>query len=126
VRLAAPSSSPADIFDLHSRGVHAEYDEAKIRRSLYRPFTRHHLFFDRVLVERVYQFPQIMPAAGSENTLVWVKVGSEWPMFALAANSIVDLLPQGGSQCFPFHTCSSDGTNRRENITDAALEWVID
>jgi predicted helicase len=25
-------------------------------------------------------------------------------------------------QCFPFHTHSDDGTNRRENITDWALE----
>jgi len=28
----------------------------------------------------------------------------------------------GGSQCFPFYTYNEDGTNRRENITDWALE----
>jgi predicted helicase len=43
-------------------------------------------------------------------------------MFALTANSIPDLLPQGGSQCFPYYTYNEDGTNRRENITDWALE----
>jgi predicted helicase len=26
------------------------------------------------------------------------------------------------SQCFPFYTCAEDGSNRRENITDWALE----
>ena len=36
------------------------------------------------------------------------------------ANSIVDSLPQGGSQCFPLYTYEADGT-RRDNITD----WVL-
>ena len=31
------------------------------------------------------------------------------------------LLPQSGSQCFPFYTYDEDGTNRQENITDWAL-----
>jgi predicted helicase len=42
-------------------------------------------------------------------------------MFALAIDRIPDLLPQGGSQCFPYFTYDQDGTNRRENITDWAL-----
>ena len=42
-------------------------------------------------------------------------------MFALIANKIPDVLPQGGSQCFPFYTYDEDGRNRRENITDWAL-----
>jgi len=43
-------------------------------------------------------------------------------MFPLLTNRISDQLPQGGSQCFPFYTYNEDGTNRRENITDWALE----
>ncbi len=42
-------------------------------------------------------------------------------MFALAVNVIPNLLPQGGSQCFPFYAYDEDGSNRRENITDWAL-----
>jgi predicted helicase len=42
------------------------------------------------------------------------------------ANKIVDLLPQGGSQCFPFYTYAEDGTNRQENITDFALKQYRD
>ena len=34
----------------------------------------------------------------------------------------MDTLPQSGSQCFPFYVYDEDGTNRRENITDWALE----
>ncbi len=64
-------------------------------------------------------FPITKP--GSKNQALWVKVGSDWPMFALAVGHPPDLLPQGGSQCFPFYIYDEDGTNRRENITDWAL-----
>ena len=43
-------------------------------------------------------------------------------MFVLMINIIPDALPQGGSQSFPFYSYDEDGTNRRENITDWALE----
>ena len=69
-------------------------------------------------------FPNIfpLPTTEKENLVVWVKVGTDWPMFALASDRICDLLPQSGSQCFPFYTYDEDGTNRRENITDWALD----
>jgi predicted helicase len=106
------------------RERYADYNDAKIRPSIYRPFTRQFLFFDRLLNERVYQLPSIFPTAASEaeNRVIWLKVGSAWPMFALMVNHIPDLLPQSGSQCFPFYTYDEDGGNRRENITDWALQ----
>ena len=101
----------------------AEYAEHKVRNSVYRPFTKSYLFFDSTMNNDVSHFPFIFPtpAAESENQVIWLKVGSEWPMFGLMVNKIPDLLPQGGSQCFPFYTYGEDGTNRRENITDWAL-----
>ena len=42
-------------------------------------------------------------------------------MFALMTDLIPDLLPQGGSQCFPLYTYAVDGAIRRDNITDWAL-----
>ncbi len=104
-------------------GQVAEFAEAKIRQSLYRPFTKMNLFFDRILTHGVFVFPSIFPTAQTEteNRVIWLKIGQEWPMFALMVNRIPDLLPQGGSQCFPFYTYDEDGTNRQENITDWAL-----
>ncbi len=40
------------------RGRLAEFQEQKIRRSLYRPFTKRWLFFDRVINEEVYQWAE--------------------------------------------------------------------
>jgi predicted helicase len=91
--------------------------------ALFRPFCKQYLYFDRLLVEQAYQFPHFFPTPENEaeNTVIWLKVGSEVPMFALMTNVIPDLMPQGGTQCFPFYTYAEDGSNRRENVTDWAL-----
>ena len=104
-------------------GQIATFTEAKIRQSLYRPFTKSNLYFDRMMNDRVLVFPYIFPTpeTETENQVIWLKVGTEWPMFGLMVNQFPDQLPQGGSQCFPFYTYEEDGTNRRENITDWAL-----
>ena len=105
------------------RGKITKYIKHKVRVSHYRPFSKLNLYFDRVMNDVVYVFPSIFPTAKTEteNRVIWLKVGKEWPMFALVVNEIPDQLPQGGSQCFPFYTYDEDGTNRRENITDWAL-----
>ena len=105
------------------KGKPAEFSHESIRTSLYRPFTKSYLYFHRIMNERVYVFPSIfpIPETETENQVIWLKVGQEWPMFALMVNQIPNSLPQGGSQCFPFYTYNENGTNRRENITDWGL-----
>ena len=107
----------------------AEFEETRIRWSLYRPFTQSYLFFDRVLIDRVLLFPFIIPTQEreAENRVICVTgLGSEKPFLALMANKIVDLNMvspgAGGSQCFPFYIYNEDGSNRRENITAWALD----
>jgi predicted helicase len=100
----------------------------KFRVSLYRPFTKEHMFFDRILVEEVYRLPQFLPnaEASDHNCLICVtSIGSEKPFMAMATNVVPNyhLVGAGcGTQVFPFYTYAEDGTNRRENITDWALE----
>ena len=105
------------------RGRLAEFADHKVRESLYRPFTKLNLYFDRMMNERVYVFPSIFPTSETEteNRVIWLKVGADWPMFALMVDKTPNLLPQSGSQCFPFYTYDEDGSNRRENITDWSL-----
>jgi predicted helicase len=109
--------------DLKS-GRQIEFSGDKIRSSIYRPFTHSFLYFSDGLNDSPGQFPYIFPTSKTEeeNQLIWLKAGSEIPFFALSINRIPDLLPQGGSQCFPFYTYDKDGSNRRENITDWSLE----
>ena len=99
------------------------YADNHFRTALYRPFCQKYLYFDNFWNEERYQQHQIFPTPETEeeNRAIQIKVGQEWPMFALMTNKIPDALPQGGSQCFPFYTYDEDGTNRQENITDWAL-----
>ena len=104
----------------------AEFSEGKIRQSLYRPFTKSNLFFDRVMNHRVHIFPSIfpLPETEAENRVICVAgIGNRKGFGCLTTNMITSLdLAFEKNQCFPFYTYDEDGTNRRENVTDWALE----
>ncbi len=97
------------------------FNADNIRTTMYRPYTRQWLYFSDIVVDERGTNNVYFPKAAVENTAIWLKVGSEWPMFALAINTFPDYLPQGGSRCLPYFTYTEDGSNRRENITDWAL-----
>ncbi len=106
------------------RGRYAEYSAAKIRRSIYRPFSKQYLFFDRVMNEEVYTMPSCLPTQESEadNKLLCVSgIGSSKPFQILMSDTIpgFDMLEK--TQCFPLYTYALDGKIRRDNVTDWAL-----
>ena len=106
------------------QGQFATFSPEKVRTSLYRPFTKMHLYFDRMMNECVYVMPSIFPTPETEqeNRVLCVKApGSHQPFHVLMTDVIPDVHLTGDSQCFPFYTYDEDGTNRRENITDWAL-----
>ncbi|MBX0329785.1 hypothetical protein K2Z83_19120 [Oscillochloris sp. ZM17-4] len=109
------------------RGNYAVYVKNKIRESLYRPFCKQYLFFDRILNEEVYVFPSIFPDVRSEleNAVICFSGVSHDVFYCLVSNRIVEMKfsnsANGGTQCFPFYVYDEDGGNRRENITDWAL-----
>ncbi|MBI5572271.1 MAG: DEAD/DEAH box helicase [Desulfomonile tiedjei] len=108
-----------------TRGRTLEYEEQSIRPSIYRPFTRVCLYFDRTMNEEVYRFPTILPttATEGENRLVCVGAYGRKAFAAIMVAFIPNLNLFGDpQQSFPFYTYDEDGNNRRENITDWALE----
>ena len=107
------------------RGETAKFSQESVRSSLFRPFTKSNLYFDRMMNERVYVFPSIFPTPGTENenrAICLSAIGNKKPFHCLMTNQIPDLHLTGDSQCFPFYTYDEDGSNRRENITDWALD----
>ena len=106
------------------RGKTTDFSQEKVRTSLYRPFTKSNLYFDRMMVERVYVFPSIFPTPKTEqeNRVICVSgIGSNKPFHTLMAEMIPCLDSLEKTQCFPFYTYDENGRNRRENITDWAL-----
>ena len=100
------------------RGKTTDFSQEKVRASLYRPFTKSHLYFDRAMTERVYVFPAIFPTPETEakNRVISVAgIGDRKGFGCLMANMIpsVDLAFEK-IQCFPFYTYDEDSNNRRE------------
>ena len=105
-------------------GKTIDFSEGKTKIAIYRPFTKLHLYFDRMMIERVYVFPSIFPTpeTEAENRVICFKApGSKQSFHCLMTQHLADVHLTGDSQCFPFYTYDEDGTNRRENITDWAL-----
>ncbi len=108
-------------------GQRAEFSPSKIRRALFRPFTKTNLFFDNVLTHRKSIFPITFPnpETEGENRVICVPgPGGRAPFWCCVTNVIPNtaLITLDANQCFPFYIYDEDGTNRRENITDWALE----
>ena len=106
------------------RGTIAEYADHKVRTSLYRPFTKSNLYFDRMMNDVVYVFPSIFPIleTETENRVICVSgIGSNKTFQSLIVDVIPDVQFVSNGQCFPFYTYNENGTNRQENITDWAL-----
>jgi predicted helicase len=105
---------------------YSQYIETHIRNCLYRPFTLKKLYFDNFWNEERYQQYLLFPtlATEGENRVICVPgLGDRKGFGCLAANTITSFdLAFEKVQCFPFYTYTEDGTNRRENITDWALQ----
>ena len=110
-----------------NREITAEYAENKMRCQLYRPFAKTNLFFDKTLNDGVSGFPSIFPSPDTrvENRVICVPgIGGRTDFWCLLSDVIpnLSLITVDSNQCFPFYFYDEDGTNRRENITDWALE----
>lgn len=111
------------------RGSIATYVSDRIRRSLYRPFSKKYLYYDKPFVDRPGQFRFFVPdeSIESENrvlilTDVAYRSASVSAMIVNIIPSLSLLATTDSHQCFPFYTYDEDGSNRRENISDYALD----
>jgi predicted helicase len=116
------------------RGVTYEFDAARIVQSVYRPFNKQMVYFDRQLNDMVYQLDRVFPPGEQNWGFYYVGAGSAVPFSVLALDALPDLHVTGagsGGQFFPRYVYDTepqngafamfDGPQRRDNITDAAL-----
>ena len=108
------------------RGKTGQFAVENVRQSLYRPFTKSNLYFDRLMNNSVYLFHQIFPTpkTETENQGICVAGLGDRKGFGCLVTDLIPALDLAFEkiQCFPFYTYDEDGSNRRENITDWALD----
>lgn len=106
--------------------------------SLYRPFAKQWMYFNRSFNERVYQMPRIFPNAEAENLVIMVTARGAKEFSATISSVIPDLNSmEAGAQCFPLYlyeetskpkeadlfsdATAETGLVRRDAITDEGL-----
>lgn len=81
-----------------------DFEAGSLTPSLYRPFTKQWLYYNRGFNERVYQMPRIFPDAAAENLVICVSgTGSRSGFSALIANMLPNFDSLEKSQCFPLY-----------------------
>lgn len=104
------------------RGIIKCFDCQNIKPSLYRPFVKMKLYFDRHLNGMTYQWFDILNDIDLENKYIVIPgLASPKNFHSLASKNIIDLncLP-AGCQCLPLYRYNKNG-NRIDNITDWGL-----
>lgn len=73
-------------------------------QSIYRPFFRQWLYFDKNFNQRRYQIPKIFPTQEQENLVICVTgLGSTKEFCSFITNKIPDLEMVSKGQCFPMY-----------------------
>ena len=109
----------------HSESL--EFDESRIRLGLYRPFVKKYLYFAEIASDELGKFPRFYPTAAQEcenKAICVLTIGYRASWGAIVTDCIANLnmVSVDGFQCFPYYTYDEDGSNRRENIT----QWALD
>jgi predicted helicase len=81
------------------------FNEACIIKSMYRPFCKQWLYFDRQFNEMIYQMSKIFPNPDTENLVICVpSLGARRDFSVFISNTLPDLhIFESGSQCFPLY-----------------------
>jgi len=116
-----------------------KFDLTNIYISVYRPFFKQYVYFDRSLNERVYQLPKLFPSPSTENFVICIPApGSRKNFSVLISPLIPDLHSNGDTQVFPLYYYEEQPQNslslfdtggkskyiRRDGITDFILDRV--
>jgi predicted helicase len=107
------------------RGRYAEVTPEKFRVCLYRPFTKMHLFYDAILNDRPGLFRYVFPTpqAEADNVAICCTNHSQMPFVVQITNHIANEAVGGrAGTCFPFFVYDKRTGERRENVTDWALQ----
>ncbi len=120
------------------------FEEASLTPSLYRPFTKEWLYFNRRFNEMVYQMPRLFPTPEHPNIVIAATgIGARRDFSVLVTDHIPNLHMHDTGQCFPLYwyekadaadepgtgddifaerpTPDAHGYIRHEAITDTAL-----
>ncbi|MDM8557211.1 type ISP restriction/modification enzyme [Candidatus Parabeggiatoa sp. HSG14] len=104
------------------KGSILEFDSNFVRESLYRPFIKRVLYFDRIIVHRIYQQGELFKFGKMDtNKLICFSgLSSSKPFQSLITKYVAGFDFLEKTQCLPLYRYDKQG-NRHDNITDWGL-----
>ena len=110
-----------DLIQYLKRKINKTFEESQVVESMYRPYIKQFLYFDKHFNARTFQMFNIFPKRESENKLIAVTNHIQIP-FLVHATNYVPSLDVGGrpGQCLPLYRYDEKG-DRIDNITDWGL-----
>jgi len=83
--------------------IKADEQDKAVLKSLYRPYDKTNLFYDKMFIHRIGQWPKIFPQQNTQNLVISVcGVGASRNFSALLSNHPVDLHFMDSGQAFPL------------------------
>ena len=112
------------------------FNASYMTESLYRPFCKQNLYYDKACIQRTYQIPKIFPTPQTKNLVICVSgIGVTKEFSAIITDTVPDLELIGKSQCFPLYYYqlvehdqlnlfdrTSEDYIRRDGVSDFILE----
>lgn len=105
-----------------ARQNHRPFRQEGIVRSLYRPFFKSWMYFDRNFNNCVYQMPRIFPDAAAQNLVICVAGVGARSFSVLMSDTLpcLDNIEKG--QCFPLYLYDEAAQVAKDNLFAAPVE----
>jgi len=95
----------------------ANYNDGKIVVSLYRPFFKQYLYFNKQFNTGLYRITELFPDEILTNEAICVSgLGANKDFSALAVNSLFDVHLVANSQCFPLNSFNEVDKNYKNDL----------
>ncbi len=115
-----------------ARGNILKFEEDGFVQSLYRPFTRQWLYYNRIFNEAIYQMPRIFPVEKMiKNTVIQVSaIGARSGFSVIMTRDLPDFHAIDTGQCFPRYiyedtTVSKDRNKKQTHLFTNSIEKSI-
>lgn len=110
-----------------ARGRKYEFRSSSIFPSIYRPFSKYFLYFDRNLNDRTYQMPKLFPTNRHSNISISVTgAGENSPFSCLITSDIPNLHMLASGQAFPLYLYEKDEPRPGELLREESEGELID
>lgn len=97
-----------------------EYRQVAITKSLYRPFAKHWMYFDKTFNEMVLQMPRIFPSNDTKNLVICVGgVADDSGFSVLVSDYIPSLHTLRSCQCFPLYLYDTDEAPENNGVQES-------